>query len=711
MLYLMLCGQSTVFAHRPHDVVNRIELSPAYEADQTLYILVRGNLFKSINGGDSWQRSVKGLDNGSWLSSFCVSPNDSKMLLLAVRGDGVYKSQDAGESWFKANQGLENLDMDLVAISENLSGLAFAASFAGGIHRTEDNGKSWRKAAGIGSKVTAVTFVPGDSNTVWLGDEKGALYRSNDRGVNWEKTYDLKDCGAVRVIRVSPLFSEDGLLFAGTQSGGIFRSKDGGISFERVSSGLSDMQVQDIVISSKFRDDSTIYTSTASQGAFYSDDAGNSWKKMGSGLTKDSQADQEKVPHFYDLRIAPGQDRTMFLGGFDGLFKSTDGGISWKEVETLSPGTITAFDISPTYAADKTLVAATYVGGEVWLSQNSGKTWKPKGFPGDFSKAHQDPRRFFDIAFSPVYAKDRTIFATLLYDKFLKSTNRGARWKNVRVPEMPRGFIIMISPDFSKDKTVFLFSQYGTFYRSVDGGDSFLVLAKVARTLGNSPPSGVISPDFARDRTIFIENEQGVQRSVDGGSTWSAASMGILVPGCALLAISPDYARDGTLFAGTSDGVYKTSDKGKQWIRLNCAGNIESLAVSPDYTRDRTIVASVKGRGLFRSIDGGESFYSTGDDKISFSSFACPHSTRIIQFSPAYASDKTLFATGSAKKEIYRSTDGGITWEALSLPRLEKKSFNVRAFAAVLFRQYGKTIFIVFLLLCGILILHRMSRR
>ncbi|MEA5534296.1 hypothetical protein [Crocosphaera sp. XPORK-15E] len=55
-------------SHRPHDVVNQIELSPTYDQDNTLWIIVRSNLFKSVDGGESWQRITNGIDSRTDLS-------------------------------------------------------------------------------------------------------------------------------------------------------------------------------------------------------------------------------------------------------------------------------------------------------------------------------------------------------------------------------------------------------------------------------------------------------------------------------------------------------------------------------------------------------------------------------------------------------------------------------------------------------------------
>lgn len=100
-------------AHSPHDDIFDVELSPTYKQDQTLFIIVRGNLLKSEDGGLSWKRSINGLDHKSRLYSLAIFSQFKKTLFLSSLGDGIYKSQDGGVSWRKANQGLEELDIDL----------------------------------------------------------------------------------------------------------------------------------------------------------------------------------------------------------------------------------------------------------------------------------------------------------------------------------------------------------------------------------------------------------------------------------------------------------------------------------------------------------------------------------------------------------------------------------------------------------------------
>lgn len=108
---------SAAFAHTPHDVISKLEISLSYEQDKTLLIIVRNNLLRSEDGGYSWKRIVKGLDNRHLLSSLIISSNYSnKFLFLSLDGDGIYKSQNKGHSWFKVNN-VGNLNIGILSIS------------------------------------------------------------------------------------------------------------------------------------------------------------------------------------------------------------------------------------------------------------------------------------------------------------------------------------------------------------------------------------------------------------------------------------------------------------------------------------------------------------------------------------------------------------------------------------------------------------------
>jgi photosystem II stability/assembly factor-like uncharacterized protein len=141
-----------------------------------------------------------------------------------------------------------------------------------------------------------------------------------------------------------------------------------------------------------------------------------------------------------------------------------------------------------------------------------------------------------------------------------------------------------------------------------------------------------------------------------------------------MLAISPNYVVDQTVFAGKANGLSVTRDAGATWTALTAAplspaSRIEALALSPGYATDGTVLVSVRGVGLFRSTDGGSTFVATGVSlrfaNILPADFDAPTS-QPLQFSPAYATDRTVFAYGQT--HVVKSPDGGNTWQLIDLP-------------------------------------------
>ncbi|NEP62876.1 MAG: hypothetical protein F6K31_39170, partial [Symploca sp. SIO2G7] len=142
--------------------------------------------------------------------------------------------------------------------------------------------------------------------------------------------------------------------------------------------------------------------------------------------------------------------------------------------------------------------------------------------------------------------------------------------------------------------------------------------------------------------------------------------------------ISPDYGQDQTVFVSSYDGLFKTTDAGESWQRSAIADVaadrtlLEGVALSPNYREDGTVVVSLRGKGLYKSVDKGVSFAPIGDPRLAFSRmYNVPCAGRPIKFSPSYAEDNTIFGFGTATTDIYRSMDGGETWEILATPDIE----------------------------------------
>ena len=126
------------------------------------------------------------------------------------------------------------------------------------------------------------------------------------------------------------------------------------------------------------------------------------------------------------------------------------------------------------------------------------------------------------------------------------------------------------------------------------------------------------------------------------------------------LALSPNYEVDHTVFAGLRGrGVYRTGDSGDTWQLAGLPDQvIVDLAISPAYATDRTLFAAVglpnSGFNVYRSNDGGQTWqppYLTPDSD----NF---HSITALSLSPDFATDHTLYVIGASA--TYKSNDGGL---------------------------------------------------
>ncbi len=673
-LILSVSNSNVAFAHAPHDVIDTLDISPTYSQNKTVFIIVRNNLLKSQNGGSTWKRIVNGLDNRSTaFSSLAFSPTGNS-LYLSSRGVGIYKSQDNGSSWTKINNGLGSLSINLVSTFADQT--VFATGSQHSLYKTNNGGISWFQVIKNTIPITAIASSPNSEHKL-VGDSRGVLYLSTDGGNIWSQRFHFLNSGAIRAIAISPNFSVDKTFFVGTSTGGIFKTVNGGTSFSAVNTNITDKDIRSLVLSPNYRADATIFASTWHQAVFRSTNGGNTWQKLSQGITTDPQADKHKVPHFKDLKISPtfAGDKTLFLAGFDGLFKSADGGLIWRQMDTLPKKLITGLALSPNYRNDSTVATTTYIGG-FYKTINKGVTWTA-------INKNLLTTRIGDLVFSPNYSVDNTIFS-YTYGFILKSIDRGGNWRKINCAGAAApGFApsrIVLSPSFASDKTLYFGTQQGRVFRSINSGENCSIIFS---TPGKYIRSLAISPSFSTDKTMYISiDTQGVYKTINGGSTWQAINNGLTNKNILELAISPNYQLDKTIFLGTQVGLFKTTNAGQSWLKLpgsTYGGNsfIETVAVSPNYRSDRTVIVHVQGKGLFKSVDGGGTFVRIANNLLinnhALSNMDDFHSTGVpIQFSPSYSVDKTIY--GTSQEEIFQSNDGGNTWKIITIPIRENTS-------------------------------------
>lgn len=715
VIIILFIDIDTVFSHAPHDDIYGLKISPEYDKDQKILVLVRGQLLISKNGGKAWKRIVNGLTSKERFTSLEIDPRNKDIVFTSSLKKGIYKSKDGGFSWLPSSKGLSNININSIHIDRFSSDIVFAAGLKEKIYRSSNGGKDWHIVPSLNTTISAINSAQKNKFLI-VGDNVGTLYISRNSGKKWSKKYNFPNSCSIKDIVISPKFITDRTFFVGTNGCGIYKTVNAGETFISINNGLESTSTTSLAISPNYESDSTLFVSTWNKGVFRSTDKGNIWHRYSNGLSKSNQADEYRLPHFRKVIISNGfvKDKTIFLAGFNGLFKSKDSGNSWLEKETLSSALIVGLALSPNYRNDSTLAVTTYLKG-AYISQDGGLTWKSMNtglIQGDrYIQPGDQIARLFDIKFSPNYFFDKTVFSSS-WKKFLVSMNKGKYWNKVPVEPKKVGATISISPDFASDSTIFLGTKKGNILRSTDRGKSFVSLMNLERQV----LSIVISPTYSRDKTIYINTKKEIYKSVDSGNNFTSI---FKENNLSNLVISPVFNLDKSIFIGTNQGIYKTSNNGETWLKLNNELDnlpIASITISPNYKNDNELVSSVQGKGLYKSNDRGLTFTRVGNDLITsnhlFSnfSFASNQTAVPIKYSPSYIEDKIIF--GFSDTQLFKSMDGGENWKVVFSPKnTESKNILASIYYQILYNKKIKVFIISMLVLISSLLFIRIFYR
>ncbi len=205
--------------------------------------------------------------------------------------------------------------------------VVFAAVAFDGGYRTQDGGHTWEKI--LDGDVRTFTVHPHDNQVVYAGIGPIRLFRSDDRGNNWEpldgllempdevkaqwtvpEVYRATHHPHIRHIFIHP--DDTNLLVVLLEHGGVVTSRDTGKSWEDASSGIPylDMHLVRNYPGTKDR-----YYVSSARGFFRSDDSGHQWRRVENGMP---WAYTELYSYSHDWLFLPGNSPRMILGGGKG---------------------------------------------------------------------------------------------------------------------------------------------------------------------------------------------------------------------------------------------------------------------------------------------------------------------------------------------------------------------------------------------------------
>jgi photosystem II stability/assembly factor-like uncharacterized protein len=246
-------------------------------------------------------------------------------------------------------------------------GICFAARTSG-LLRSDDGGQTWRSfydtlelSASLTTSAVAVSPNFAHDSLVLAG-VKGGILRTVDDGRNWRVMLFPPPAPLITTIVYSPNFAQDGIALVGTFEDGIFCSTDRGLHWAAWNFGLLDLSVYGIAFSPDIATDQAVFAGTES-GIFRSANGGRSWRA---------------VP--FPTDVAPVVSLAVLDGGeilagteANGLFCSADSGHTWtRQAADTIPGVVNA--ILPRFP-DRASITIL-LDDRILCSPDGGRTWE-----------------------------------------------------------------------------------------------------------------------------------------------------------------------------------------------------------------------------------------------------------------------------------------------------------------------------------------------
>src|SRR5215469_9405404 len=578
----------------------------------------------------------------------------------------------------------------------------------GGVWKSDDFGRTWNPIFDQQStqSIGAIAVAPSEPTIVYVSSGEGlhrpdlsvgnGIYKSTDAGKTWTHLPGLEDGQQIPALAVDPrnpnrVFAAVlGHPYGPSPERGIYRSTDGGQNWERVISkdpntGGSDVQIDptnpDVVYASMWEarqgpwEDGNLFNGTGG-GLFRSSDGGSTWKQLTNGLPKD-------LAQIY-VAIAPSDPRRLYAtlsttSGRLAVYRSDDAGENWAKAteDPRASGRIGGGDL-PIPRVDPKNPDLLYVASTVTMhSEDGGRTWSGfRGAPGgdDYQNLWINP--------------DNGNIMLLVSDQgALVTVNRGQTWSSWY--NQPTAQLYHAIADNSFPYRVCAGQQESGSVCILSRGNDGAI------TFRDWHPVGVIEYGYVAPDPLHPDLVYGGGRTEVSKFHWSTGSVQNVTP---TPLRSPKYRADRTeplmfspadphLLYYAANVLFKTADGGNSW-----------QIISPDLTRENPgVPASVgtlinkgadKQRGViyalapsFKTVDtlwagtddgliwvtrdGGKKWNDiTPKDLTAWS--------KVTQLSASHFDEQTAYASVSRFRindthpYLYRTHDGGKSWKLIT---------------------------------------------
>ncbi len=501
----------------------------------------------------------------------------------------------------------------------------------------------WRSVgpANNAGRVSVVAGVPGDPSTYYVAGANGGIIRTTNGGVTFRPIFDDQDISSIGAIAIAP--SDPNVIYVGTGEenprnnasvgNGMYKSIDAGDHWTKIGLEQSD-KIARIVVNP--RDPEQVYVCglgrewgpNEQRGVFKTTDGGRTWKKVLYVDPQTACSDVAVDPHNFNIVYAGMYTYRRWAwhlesgGGNTAVYKSVNGGDSWERLSGanvrrgLPRGDMDRIGIAVA-ASDPDVV---YVVSE---TKTEGELWRSDDAGEAWRTVNRDP----NINFRPFYYSD-----------------------------------IRVDPSNANR----IFSLSGSLNLSEDGGANFRTIAQ-----GVHGDHQAMWIDPADPKRILEGSDGGWQKSFDGGRTWEVENT---FPFTQFYHINYDMRKpymvcgglqDNGTWCGPSLGVYGGIGK-TDWFTISGGDGFEGVT---DLADSNVVYSDAQGGMIYvTDLRSGiqKQIYPYPNRVGSVGDAMIGHKYRFNWNSPIAVSVKEPGAVYFGGNVLFKSTNRGQSWQVIS---------------------------------------------
>ncbi|HEV8601339.1 MAG TPA: hypothetical protein VGQ87_01935 [Patescibacteria group bacterium] len=291
------------------------------------------------------------------------------------------------------------------------------------------------------------------------------------------------------------------------------------------------------------------------KGVFKSEDAGESFKSVNQLSPTGSISNVSAN----NLSFDPKDSKTLYLAASSGIYKTTDGGKLWKFILTgigVADTAINPYNSQIVYAA-----GISGSNGKIIKSMDGGSSW---------TDAYTEPSKSNAVLSLAVsQTNPAIIIAGLSTGEIIRSSDSGNTWQAVNDFQDR-----IIEIRFGPNSAVYALTYRSGLYKSADQGLTWAALTKSLTSNGlfsesSRPLTVSVFYDLALDQrqsgVIYLAAEEGLIRSVNDGTSWSAINLPVKNASLRVSSVAVSPTNSNNLFVSIGSTVFKTLNGGITW--------------------------------------------------------------------------------------------------------------------------------------------------